>query len=331
MSAFWALAGRDWPPRYPTHQLVHDIGPVALAALLGTGVLREEAVRPHDTVPCSACRRRAEVIYQRGSTFAICSGPKGCPDEDLGPAPSWAAMNAEDFARRLAAALGLDGLPGVGGAVVPLGTRRIGDESVAVELCPHPTAQAVAELSRIVRHGPAVHVVLVPDSGRLQADLPREVGDVEVVWAGLDEVLTLDGALGVDLTPVYARRRFRGLVTLVPFAGLVVGSDGAWWAGQRVIEAELVQALALVRVLSRRPGEIVTMRELWRAVRPSEHTAKGGLAKGVKTTDLDDGLRQVVCEVRAALAVTGVENVVENKRKVGYRLNLEPGQIRIDG
>lgn len=332
MSAFWALAGRDWPPRYPTHQLVNDVGPAALASLLATGVLREEAIRPHDTVPCTACRRRAEVIFQRGSAFAICSGARGCPDEDLGPAPSWASMNAEDFTRRLAAAFGLDGLPGVGGAVVPLGARRFGDETAAVDLCPHPAAQAVAELTRLARNGPSVRVVLVPDSRRLRADLPRELDDVAVVWAGLDEVLTLDRELGVDFAPICARRGFRGLsarAAVPSFAGLAVGKDGARWGGQVVIGPELAQALTCVRTLAAQPGVFVSSRQLWQALWPLEHTRSGELARLVNPLDLDRRLRHVVGDVREALAVTGVENVVENKRKVGYRLTLAPELVSV--
>lgn len=332
MNRFWALAGRDWPPKYPAHQLATAIGAPAMATLLTTGVLREQAICPYDTVPCTACRASARVLFQRGVAVVICTGNEDCPDEVLGPAPSWAAMDAGDFTRRLAQALELEGLPGVGGAVVPLGGRRIGEEPVAFDLCTQPSRTGVIEaLTRLARTGPQVRVVLVPDSRRLRADLPCEIGETELVWAGLDEVLTLDGELGVDLTSVYARRRFRGLVSVVPFDGLVVGSDGAWWGGRRIIEPEFVQALTLLRVLSRRLGEIVTMRELWRGLWPSEHTAKGELARLVDPDDLDERLRQAVREVRAALVVTGIENLVENKRKVGYRLNLEPGRIRIDG
>ena len=333
MSTFWALAGRDWPPRYPTHQLVHDIGPVALAALLATGVLHEEAIRPHDTVPCTACRRTARVIHQRGNMFAICSGPKDCPDEDLGPAPSWAAMNADYFARRLAFALELDGLPGVGGAVVPLGVRRIGEEPVAVDLCPHPTAQAVAELARLARRGPSVRVVLVPDSRRLQADLPREMGDVEIVWAGLDEVLTFNGQLGVDLAPIRARRRFHGEAGAVTFDGLLADAAGVRWRGATILGPEKAQALAFVRALAARPGTFLSRRELWRVLWPMDHTKAGAIARGVNTDVFDNGLHGVVKSVRAALVAGGAGNVIENQRRAadkgGYRLTLPPELVSV--
>lgn len=334
MSAFWALAGRDWPPKYPTHQLVDHIGSVALAALLATGVLHEEAIRPHDTVPCTACRRRAEVIYQRGRAFAICSGGKGCPDEDLGPAPSWASMNAEDFAIQLAATLGLDGAPGVGGDVVPLGERMIGDERVAVDLCPHPgEPQALDALARLARRGPEVRVVLVPDSRRLRADLSREVGGVEIVWAGLDEVLTMDGRIGADLAPILARRAFRGMAAAVPPAGLRIDASGVQWRGRTVVGPEKAQIVTLLRTLAARPCAVVSRRELWRVLWPLEHTRTGGLARGVNSDDFNARLHLVVKGVRAALAAAGAGDVVKNQLgnpdKGGYRLMLPPDQVSV--
>lgn len=331
MTAFWAMAARDWPPSYPTHELAVSVGSVRVAELHDAGVLREEAIRAYGTVTCRECHGDARVVYEPGGAVAICTGDFGCPDQELGPAPTRSAMVAADFARRLAGALGLDGVPGREGLLTPLGRRRIGDEEVAFDLCSHPgRPESLDALAALVRRGPSVRVVLVPCAARLRADMPTDVGGVELVWVGLDEVVRLDGGFAVELGPILARRPFRGAAPA--FGGLILTEHAATWSGRPVLGPGQHRALELLRALAARPGEWVPRRELWRVVSPGEFTRAGKLSKGVNPDNLDGQLRGVVLEVREALAAAGLPVGVPNRRgdevTGGYRLALAPDQVR---
>lgn len=334
MTAFWALAARDWPPSYPTHELVAAVGVERVAQLHDAGVLRHEAIRPYGTVTCRECRRDARVIYEAGGAVAICTGDFGCPDEELGPVPSRSAMQAGELASRLASALHLDGAPGREALVTPLGRRRIGDEEVAFDLCSHPgRPEALEALAACARRGPEVRVVLVPCSRRLRADAPADVGGAEIVWVGLDEVVRLGGGLAVDLRPVLARRRFRGAVAEPTFDGLVVEERGAAWCGQRVLGSDEGRALRLLRELAERPGEWVPRKALRRAVWPDDHTRGGELRRGADPGTFDEQLRGVVKDLRASLREVGLDAAVENNRggeeKSAYRLLVRPERVRV--
>lgn len=330
---FWALAARDWPPDFPTHQLATAIGAACLTSLLAAGVLQTEAIQPWSTVPCTLCRRDARVVYLARGAVAVCTGDEECPEEELGPTPSWSGMDAEHFVGRLAAALSLDGAPGRPGDVVALGRRKIGDETVAVDLCPHPNEPAALDaLARAVRGGPAVRIVLVPDSRRLRADMPSELAGVELVWAGLNEVVSTDGGLRVDLAPITSRRAFRGFVD-PRFEGLLVDANGVHWRGVLAVDAQRQQAIALLRALAARPGELVTWRNLRRKVWPLDHSDKGVLGRGLSPDKMDARLRIVVSEVRGALDDLGWDGLVQNQPgdedKGGYRLLLPAERIRV--
>lgn len=333
MTAFWSFAGRFWPPAGPTHELVAKLGAADVAALHAAGVLEAVAIRPYDTVRCPECWGNARVIYEGVNAVAVCTGDLLCPDQELGPAPSRSVMRVEGFVERLAKSLELAGAPGRRATVTPLGQRRIGDEDVAFDLCATPDRAEVPEaLTALARRGPTVRVVLVPDSTRLRADAPSEVGDVELVWAGLDEVVRLDGGLSATLAPILARRRFSGLPAESTFQGLVLSADGASWRGRKALGGAQRRALQLLQALAARPGEWVPRRQLWRAVSPQEFTKGGGLPRGANTDWLDEQLRQVVKEARAGLRAAGLERAVENQRgdevKGAYRLALAAEAVR---
>ena len=325
MNPFWALAAREWPPSAPTHQLVRALGIDTVRALVAGGVLHQQAIRSWGTVPCSACRRDARVVYEADGAFAVCTSDFQCPDEPLGPAPSRTAMDVPDFARRLADALRLEGVPGRGGPVVALGRRTIGAEEVAFDLCPRPNHPEVIDvIAKLARGGPAVRVLLVPDARRLPADAPSEVAGVDVVWVGLNEVLVVAPSLTVELGPILARRTFRG-------AGLVIDDRGARWQGRAVLPAEDTKPLRLLRALAGRPGAFIDARRLWLAGWPEEHTRNGLLPKGANPDLYDGRLRRAVGDLRAALDAAGLGgSVVENERGTGrYRLALAATQIQL--
>lgn len=302
MNRFWALAARDWPPAYPTHELVATIGAENARALVTSGMLQLQAIQPHDTVVCLECRRNARVVYERsGNAVAVCTGDFECPDEELGSAPSRSAMNPGDFAYRIASALQLEGEPGASGLVTALGRRRLGDEVVAFDLCSHPRQpEAVDAVARLARGGPSVRVVFVPDSRKLPADIPGEICGVEVIWAGLNDVLRFEPALGVDLRQILARRRFAVAVVEPTFDGLVLDGLAARWRGQPVGVPGIVPP-AVLRALARRPGQFVGRRELWLELWPEEHTKNGQIPKGVNPDRFEGRLRTAVGELRIAL------------------------------
>ena len=336
MNRFWALAARNWPPSYPTHELIAKIGAENARALVRTGMLYEVAILPHSTVRCPECWRDARVIYERdGNAVAICTGDFQCPDLELGPTPSRSKMNAEDFALRLASALQLDGVPGAVGLVTALGRRRLGDENVAFDLLSVPgRADSFDALARLVRGGPAVRVVLVPDSRCLPADVPGELAGVELVWVGLNEVLTFGEGLGVDLRPILARGRFAVAVVEPPFEGLVVDGLAARWRGRDVAVPGIV-APAVLRALAKRPGAFVGRRELWLELWPEEHNKNGQIPKGVNPDHFEGRLRTAVGELRIALraAAPTLADAVLTRRggdaAGAYGLMLPPEHVRL--
>lgn len=334
MKAFWSFAGRFWPPAGPTHELVGRLGADTVASLHVAGVLEQVALRPYDTVRCPECWRNARVIFEPTGAVAICTGDFECPDLELGTAPSRSVMRVEGFLERVAKSLELTGSPGRPATVTPLGQRRIGDEDVAFDFCPFPHRPEVPEaLAALARRGPSVRVVLVPDSQRLQADSPSEAGDVELLWAGLDEVVRLDGRVSTTLAPILARRRFRGIQVERPFDGLVVAERAATWRGQPALRADDGLALRLLLALAERPGEWVLRKDLRRAVWPDEHTRNGELPRGVYAGSLDERLRPVVKKLRDSLLDVGLGGVVENnpgnEEKSAYRLRLPAEQVRL--
>lgn len=333
MNGFWAMAARDWPPSYPEHHLVASFGASNANLLLTSGVLWREPMCPWSTIPCTTCRADARIVFEGSDAVALCTGEMGCPDEDLGPTPVRATLVAADFHQRLAVALELCGLPGRAAVVTQLGRRRIGTEEVAFDLCSHPArAEAIEALSRVARGGPAVRVVLVPDSRRLPTDIPTEVVGVSLVWAGLNEIVVIGQGLRVDLRSVLARQAFRGFAPIAPFDGMVFDGAGAKWRTQIVVPPERARALRLLRLLAARSGEWVPRRELWRGLFPEQHTRTGTVPRGMNTDLLDRQLRKLVAELRAALRGVGLECALENQRgdeaTGGYRLALLPEQVQ---
>jgi hypothetical protein len=334
MRRFWAMAARRWPFAAPAHQLVAAIGQDHVHLLETSGIVDAVALRPHDTVPCSTCRRSARVIYEPGGAVAICTGPDECPDEELGPTPARLVLSTGPLAAKLAGALELDGQPGAPGAVTPLGARRIGDELVAFYLCPSPRHRdTVPALAPLADGGPEVGVMLVPDARTIPADMPAKIGGVSLVWAGLDEVLTVGPRLVADLGPVLSRRAFRGVVYERPFDGLTFAAEGVLWHGRLVVPVARGVAVQLLRVLAGRPGEWSTRRELWWRLWPEEHTRDGDLPRGANPERFDARLRVAINEARAALRTVGLDGVVENQRgsddEGGYRLALRREQVRL--
>ncbi len=333
MKRFWAMAGRQWPPAAAAHQLVAALGGNHVHLLQRAGVLEAVALRPHDTVRCSECWRDARVIFEPGGAVAVCTSPEECPDEELGPRPARLVLRPDSFAKRLAAALELDGTPGQRGLVMALGRRHVGEELVAFDLCAglhYPGA--LDALGRLAKGGPAVRVVLVPEARALPADAPERLGRTEVVWAGLDEVLTVGDRLTADLGPILSRRAFRGAVYVRPFHGLDFGAEGARWQGRLVIPVTRGLAVHLLRVLAENPGEWMSRRELWRRLWHEEHTRDGDIPRGVNPERFDARLRITVAEARAALRSAGLDGALENQRgneaNGGYRLSLRPEQVR---
>lgn len=333
MNRFWTMAGRQWPPAAPAHQLVASLGGSHVHLLQSAGVLHAVALRHYDTVPCSECGRDARVIFEPGGAVAVCTSADECSDEELGPRPARLVLRPDSFAARLAAALELEGTPGQRGPVMALGRRHVGEELVAFDLCAGlHYRDALDALRCLAKGGPSVRVVLVPDARTLPADAPARIGSVEVVWAGLDEVLTIGERLVADLGPVLARRAFRGAVYVRPFRGLDFGADGVLWHGRLVVPGTRGLAVQLLRVLAENPGEWISRRELWRRLWHEEHTRDGDIPRGMNPDRFDGRLRIVVGEARSALRGAGLDGVLENQRgneaQGGYRLSLRPEQVR---
>jgi hypothetical protein len=326
VKGFWSLAAAHWPLSLPRRRLDTAIGPELVTALVDARVLQTGALGEDDEVPCGTCRSPARLVEEPEGLVAVC--PAGCPCEPFGELPERVYVEPVTLARDLARALGTEGVPGPPKPpVVPLGRRSIGEQIVAFDLVGRPARAGTMDmLHRIARNGPAVRVVLVPDARRLGADVPTEIPGAELMWAGLDEVLVVEGGMRVDLGPLLRRRVFPGVVR--PFEGLQLDAAGARWRGQAV--ALSPAALRLLQALAANPGERRTQLELWRELWPDDHTRTGAFSRGTRPDLFDNRLRRAVTELRKALRGAGLEGVVENVPRGGggYRLALNPDQVR---
>lgn len=308
--------------------MVAALGHERVERLVGAGLLREVAIRPYERVSCPSCRWNARVIWEPAGAVLICEEEMCSQAVELGPAPYRLSADPAELARRVAEALGLEGVPGMGDSVVPLGRRRLGEEIVAFDLCVRPGARGFEDaLYRLARSGPRVRVLLVADSARIPADALAEIAGVELVWVGLDELLLVDRGLRADLRALVARRRFSGFTLELPFDGLVVEAEGVSWRGAAL--ALKPRALRLLRALATHHPGVAPRAQLWREVFPEEHTRTGEVARGVNPDALDSRLRQAVVEVRAALGAGVVENARGGERAGGYRLALAASQLRV--
>lgn len=307
--------------------MVAAVGHERVGHLVAAGVLREVAIRPYERVACPACRWNARVIWEPAGAVLICEEEMCAQAVELGPAPYRLSADPAELGRRVAEALVLEGTPGAGENVIPLGRRRLGEEIVAFDLCQYPGRAAFEDaLYRLARTGPRVRVLLVPDSARIPADALPEIAGVELVWVGLDEVLVVDRGLRADLRPLLTKRSFTGFTLEPPFDGLAIEPGGVSWRGAAVRLNP--RALRLLRALATHHPAVAPRAQLWREVFPEEHTRTGEVARGVNPDLLDSRLRQAVAEVRAVLGDETVENARGGERAGGYRLALAPKQLR---
>jgi hypothetical protein len=306
--------------------MVAALGQERVERLIAAGVLHAVAIRPHERVACPACRWHAQVIREPGGAVLVCEEEMCGHTLELGPAPYRLSADPGELARRVAEALTLDGTPGAGEMVVPLGRRRLGEEIVAFDLCVRVGSRGFEDaLYRLARGGPRVRVLLVPCSSRIPADALSEIAGVELVWIGLDEVLVVERGFRADLRALLARRTFPGFSLELPFDGLAIEPGGVSWRGDAVTLKP--RALRLLRALARHHPDVVTRAQLWREVFPEEHTRTGDVARGVNPDGLDSRLRQAVAEVRAALGDDVVANARGGERAGGYRLALPEGLL----
>lgn len=321
----------------PAWEVDAAAGADCVATLTRAGVLHEAAIRAGESVPCAECRSPARVIWEHDQAVAVCTGDTECPVELLGAAPCRLVLDPVDLSQRIASAFELEGTPGAGELVVPLGRRWFGEELVAVDLCPHPGRVGVEDaIFRVARGGPRVRVMLAPYSGRIRADVATELGGADIVWAGLDQVLVIEEDLRADLRPILAQRTFAGFELPRLFDGLEIDAAGVRWQGRAVLPPANARAVSLLRLLAERPGQFVPRRELWRGLWPDEHTREGGIPRGTNPDKFENRLRVVVAEVRDALEAAGGEALrarLTNQRSSeatgGYRLDLEPGRVRV--
>lgn len=326
MKAFWALAARHWAPSFPSWELSALLGRDRVAGLLAAGLICQVGIGPFERVTCSSCRGDARVVWDGREAVAVCEGEMECPTMELGSAPFRWAASAGELARLVAKALALEGEINGGDTIIPLGCRRLGNELVAFDLCPNPKrAGFEATMRCLARGGPGVRVVLVPDSSRIATGAPREMGATELVWAGLDEVIIVDGGMRADLRVISERRPFSGFVAEERFTGLAMDESGASWGGERLTLSP--RAIRLLRVLvSRREG--VARAELWRLLWPEDHTVRGDLARGRNPDLLDARLRKSVGELRMALGDGAIANARGGERAGGYRLGIAPEMVQ---
>lgn len=321
MRAFWALAARHWAPAFPSWELEEAVGREVVDRLLVAGVLRRVAIRAWERVVCPECRMNARVLWERGEALVACEADTECPFAAVGSAPTRLVVEPGEFARLVAEAFELGGVVGEG-VVVPLGRRCLGDEEVAVDLCPHPRASGVGDaLHRLARGGPRVRVVLAVDSATVPASPLVEVGGAELVWAGLDEVLRVEERLRVDYRPLLRRRAFPGFAAEPP--GLVLGPRVVTWRGAPVEMTP--RALKLLRALASR-SEGASRALLWRELWPDDHTRAGQLARGMSPLAVDGRLRKCVADLRQALGDDAVVTMPGGDDVGGYRLAVEVEQ-----
>lgn len=328
MKAYWELAARHWPLSMSRRRLEAAIGGENIDALLAAGLLARGALLPYQTVTCRECQWDARLVPEGSELVAVCTSDLLCPAEPFGPSPERLFVEPGTFVRAVARALGLEGVPAPHEVVCPLGRRMLGSELVAFDFLPRPHRAGVEDaLHRLVRGGPPTRVALVPSGPRLRADMPSELGGVDLLWLGLDDLLVLDGSLRVDWGALLARRTFAGFAPSVPFTGLSLGPDGLWWGGRRIDEPTPL-AMRLLRTLASRPGECIPHARLWLALWPDKHTRTGGLPRGANPEHFNHGVRVLVNELRGRLGTDTVVNKRGDPQNGGYLLAVPAEMVR---
>jgi hypothetical protein len=330
LKAFWELAARHWPISMPRRRFDAAIGGANVDALLAAGLLARGALLEEETVTCLECHGSARLAPEPEGLVAVCLGDMECPVEHFGSQPERVFIEPTAFSRVLARALELEGLPATDGILCPLGRRKLGDELVAFDFVPRPTRAGVVDaLHRLARGGPRVRVLLVPSMARVAAAPPAEVGGVDLVWVGLDDLLVVASPLGVDWQALLERRTFAGFSPSVPFAGLSVGPDGLWWGGRRVEDEPTPLAMRLLHTLAARPGACIPHAKLWLALWPDKHNRFGNLPKGANPEHFNHGVRVLVSELRERVGAGTIENKRGSAQTGGYLLSLPPEMVRL--
>lgn len=332
MKPFWSLLAKHWPLSMPRTHLEALIGLDRVAGLVAAGLLEGLALQDGETVPCHCCGGSARLVDEGEEMVAACTGTFACPVEHLGRSPERLRVEPIAFARIVQGTLDIDGLLGEPAPIVPLGRRALGDQTVAFDLVGRPGRIGLVDaLYRLARGGPSVRVLLVPDGHRLPADMPSELGGVDLLWVGLNELLLIEDGVRADLRALTRHRTFPGFAVPVteppppPAAPartpvLEIGPDHVWWASQKI--SLNVQALRLLRILAEHPGEVVPKVQLRAAVWAEEHTRGGQLPRGANSDHFDARLRRVAAELREALGDDALEVRRGNEREGGYRLHL---------
>jgi hypothetical protein len=331
LKAFWELAARHWPLSLPRRRLDAAIGCDKVEALLAAGLLARGTLLAEEAVTCLECYGNARLVPEPEGLVAVCVGDMECPVEHFGPEPERVFIDPASFSRNLARALDLENEPSVDGIACPLGRRRLGDELVAFDFVPRPTRNGVEDaLHRLVRGGPRVRVILVPSAVRVAAGAPTELGGVDLVWLGLDELLIVGGGpLRLDWQPLLERSSFDGFSPSVPFTGLSIAPDGLWWAGRRIEDEPTPLAMRLLHTLAARPGECIPHAKLWLALWPDKHNRFGNLPKGANPEHFNHGARVLVSELRERLGTATVENKRGAPDTGGYLLALPREMVRL--
>ncbi len=334
LNTFWSEIGPLWRWSRPL-PMVDNPDFLALERL---GFLVRTSISKGDPWPCvenSGCCRR--VVFEDEQGVAVCSRwPNECREQSFPMQNAYLlSMSLVGATCSLQTLLELDPRPIDNGSWVFVGERLFGQRRVSFLLPRFPSSPDLQDLrSRINEDPDRVLVLIVPHRRCIPGDAPRKIGNTELEWLPLGEILRPD-CEALDLSSLVLNHSFPGFDVgrwLWPRYSLVIDGDRVWCFGDRLLLERSPLERQFLLFLASAPDHRRTRRELLLEIWPESFSSR--TMEPRDSVSLDRRLRQLKSDLCATLEAIrpGAGAIVENVRgrsdtEGGYLLKLDSSEI----